>query len=190
MKNILEILKQFGIILPEDKLASFETMFAENYKTIADYNNQKAKLESSEDKVKTLTESLDKFKDVDPAALNQTIEDLRTQLTNKDTEFAQKMADRDFEDLLNRNITDFKGKSAKAIKAYLDIDTLKKSQNQEKDIKTVLEALSKAEDSAFLFGEAEPKPQGKLNIIGGINGNTQTTDYLDAVYKNNPYYKK
>lgn len=190
MKNILEILKQFGIILPEDKLASFETMFAENYKTIADYNNQKAKLESSEDKVKTLTESLDKFKDVDPAALNQTIEDLRTQLTNKDTEFAQKMADRDFEDLLNRNITDFKGKSAKAIKAYLDIDTLKKSQNQEKDIKTVLEALSKAEDSAFLFGEAEPKPKGKLNIIGGINGNTPPTDYLDAVYKNNPYYKK
>lgn len=190
MKDLFTLLSEIGIVIPEDKKEAFNKSFLENYKTINDYNKQKEKLDSSEEKVKTLTESLDKFKDVDPAALHQTIEDLRTQLSNKDAEVAQKLADRDFDDLLNASITNSKGKSSKAIKAYLDIDTLKKSKNQAEDIKTALEALQKAEDSAFLFEQVKPQPQGNFNPIGGISTPPTPSNYLDEQYKNNPYYKK
>mgnify|MGYP001016805806 FL=1 len=190
MKDFKEILKQAGITVTDEQLATVETEMKANYKPIADYNKQKEKLDASDEKVKTLTASLDKFKDVDPTALTQTIEDLKGQLSQKDVEFAQRLADRDFDDLLNSSITNSKGKSAKAIKAYLDIDTLKKSKNQAEDIKTALEALQKAEDSAFLFATEQPQPQGTFNPIGGISTPPAPSNYLDEQYKNNPYYKK
>lgn len=190
MKDFKEILKQAGLTVTDDQLATIETEMKANYKPIADYNKQKEKLDASDEKVKTLTASLDKFNDVDPTALTQTIEDLKGQLSQKDVEFAQRLADRDFDDLLNSSITNSKGKSAKAIKAYLDIDTLKKSKNQAEDIKTALEALQKAEDSAFLFATEQPQPQGTFNPIGGISTPPAPSNYLDEQYKNNPYYKK
>ena len=189
MKDFKEILKQAGITVTDDQLATIETEMKANYKPIADYNKQKEKLDASDEKVKTLTASLDKFKDVDPTALTQTIEDLKGQLTQKDAEFAQRLADRDFDDLINVNINTLKGKNAKAIKALLDVDTLKQSKNQAEDIKTALEALQKAEDSAFLFESTQPQPQGSFNPIGGISTPPAPSNYLDEQYKNNPFYK-
>lgn len=190
MKDFKEILKQAGLTVTDEQLATVETEMKANYKPIADYNKQKEKLDASDEKVKTLTASLDKFKDVDPAALTQTIENLKGQLTQKDAEFAKRLADRDFDDLLNASIANSKGKSAKAIKAYLDIDVLKKSKNQAEDIKTALEALQKADDSAFLFETVQPQAQGSFNPIGGISTPPVPSNYLDEQYKNNPYYKK
>lgn len=190
MKDFKEILKQAGLTVTDDQLATIETEMKANYKPIADYNKQKEKLDASDEKVKTLTASLDKFKDVDPTALTQTIEDLKGQLSQKDVEFAQRLADRDFDDLINVNINTLKGKNAKAIKALLDVDALKQSKNQAEDIKTALEALQKAEDSAFLFATEQPQPQGTFNPIGGISTPPASSNYLDEQYKNNPYYKK
>ena len=189
MKDFKEILKQAGLTVTDDQLATVETEMKANYKPIADYNKQKEKLDASDEKVKTLTASLDKFKDVDPTALTQTIEDLKGQLTQKDVEFAQRLADRDFDDLINTNINTLKGKNAKAIKALLDVDTLKQSKNQAEDIKTALEALQKAEDSAFLFETVQPQAQGTFNPIGGISTPPAPSNYLDEQYKNNPFYK-
>ena len=190
MKDFKEILKQAGLTVTDDQLATIETEMKANYKPIADYNKQKEKLDASDEKVKTLTASLDKFKDVDPTALTQTIEDLKGQLTQKDAEFAQRLADRDFDDLINTNINTLKGKNAKAIKALLDVDALKQSKNQAEDVKTALEALQKAEDSAFLFESVQPQVQGTFNPIGGISTPPVPSNYLDEQYKNNPYYKK
>ena len=95
----------------------------------------------------------------------------------------------DFDDLINVNINNLKGKNAKAIKALLDVDTLKKSKNQAEDIKTALEALQKADDSAFLFATEQPQPQGTFNPIGGISTPPAPSNYLDEQYKNNPFYK-
>ena len=190
MKDFKEILKQAGITVTDEQLATVETEMKANYKPIADYIKQKEKLDASDEKVKTLTASLDKFKDVDPTALTQTIEDLKGKLTQKDAEFAQRLADRDFDDLINTNINTLKGKNAKAIKALLDVDALKQSKNQAEDITTALEALQKADDSAFLFESTQPQPQGTFNPIGGISTPPTPSNYLDEQYKNNPYYKK
>lgn len=190
MKDFKEILKQAGITVTDEQLATVETEMKANYKPIADYNKQKEKLDASDEKVKTLTASLDKFKDVDPTALTQAIEDLKGKLTQKDAEFAQRLADRDFDDLINTNINTLKGKNAKAIKALLDVDALKQSKNQAEDIKTALEALQKADDSAFLFETVQPQAQGSFNPIGGISTPPVPSNYLDEQYKNNPYYKK
>ena len=125
-------------------------------------------LKVAQDKVTTTEEALKKFDGVDPAALNKQITDLQEDLKKRDAEHAAALADRDFNDLLKESITTAKGKNAKAITALLDIDTLKASKNQKEDIAAALKALTEAEDSKMLFGEAE-------TVVGGGNpiGNVQ-----------------
>ena len=80
MKNIENILKDAGLEVTAEQLAAIDKEVKENYKTVTDYEKQKDKLSAAEDKVKTLTESLDKFKDVDADKLNGEIADLKKQL--------------------------------------------------------------------------------------------------------------
>lgn len=160
MKNIFEIMKEYGLEVPEDKRKEFEKAVLENYKTVSDYEVQSEKLKTAEGKVTTLTENLDKFKDVNVDELNNTITGLKNDLAAKDKELTDKLAERDFNDLLKESIATAKGRNAKAIMALLDVDTLKSSKNQKEDVAAALKALTEAEDSKMLFGEAE-------TIIGG-----------------------
>lgn len=142
MKNIFEIMKEYELEVPEDKKKGFEKAVLENYKTVSDYETQAEKLKTAEGKVETLTESLEKFKDVNVDELNSTINTLKTDLANKDQELKDKLADRDFNDLLKDSISAAKGRNATAITACLDVDTLKASKNQKEDIAAALKALS------------------------------------------------
>lgn len=181
MKNIFEIMKEFGLEVEEDKKKDFEKAVLENYKTSADYDVQAEKLKTAEGKVTTLTESLDKFKDVNVDDLNATIETLKTDLANKDKELKDKIADRDFNDLLKESITSAHGKNAKAITALLDVDTLKASKNQKEDITAALKGLSEAEDSKMLFGTADPEVVGYGNPIGSVTKAGNQTGATDAM---------
>ena len=177
MKNIFEIMKEYGLEVPEEKKKDFEKAVLDNYKTVSDYEIQSEKLKTAEGKVTTLTGSLDKFKDVNVDELNSTIATLKTDLANKDQELKDKIADRDFNDLLKDSITSAKGRNAKAITALLDLETLKASKNQKEDIAAALKTLSEAEDSKMLFGEPEPTPAGEGNPIGTVTkGGSQNSD--------------
>lgn len=80
MKNIFAIMKEYGLEVQEDKRKEFEAAVLENYKTVSDYNNQKAKLDTANGKLKTsegtmeeLNKKLDEFKDVDVSVERCTI---------------------------------------------------------------------------------------------------------------------
>ena len=180
MKNIEEIIKEAGIEATAEQLTAITSAVKENYRTVADYDKQKEKLTASEDKVKTLTASLDKFKDVDPEALSAEIARLKDDIAKKDADFAQQLSDRDFEDLIKGAIADAKGKNTKAIRALLDIDTLKASKNQKDDIAAAIKELTEAEDSVMLFGSAEPDEPGavgKLDAIGKVGAGGAGGDF-------------
>ena len=177
MKNIFEIMKEYGFEVPEDKKKDFEKAVLENYKTMTDYDNQTKKLdaanktiEANDTAMKDLQTKLDGFKDVDVSGLNQRIKDLETEKANIQKDYDAKIADRDFDDLVKESIAAVKGKNPKAITALLDVDTLKASKNQKEDIAAALKALTEAEDSKMLFGEPEPKPTGTGNLIGQVRG--------------------
>lgn len=183
MKNIFEIMKEYGLEVPEEKKKDFEKTVLDNYKTVSDYEIQSEKLKITEGKVTTLTERLDKFKDVNVDELNTTIATLKTDLANKDQELKDKIADRDFNDLLKDSITSAKGRNAKAITALLDLETLKASKNQKEDITAALKTLAEAEDSKMLFGEPEPYVLGKGDPIGSVikTGNQDSDATMRAV---------
>ena len=181
MKNIEAILKDAGLEVTAEQLAAIDKEVKENYKTVTDYEKQKDKLSAAEDKVKTLTESLDKFKDVDADKLNGEIADLKKQLEEKDKTFASQIADRDFDDLVKDAIAEAKGRNPKAIKALLDVEALKASKNQKEDVAAALKKLAEAEDSKMLFGEDQPAPVGKVGAIGKVTGGTSGDAFLDSI---------
>lgn len=156
MKNIYEILSAFGIAVPDDKKAELDKEILQNYKTIADYNKQGDKLKLAEDKVQTAEAALKKFDGVDVATLQTEISNLKTDLGKKDTEYQQKIAEMEFDGLLSGVVSSAKGRNVKAIKAMLDMDTLKASKNQEADIKAALDSLQK--EHGYLFEAVQPPP--------------------------------
>lgn len=133
-----------------------------------DLENEKGKISTQADTIKSLKEDLDEFKDADVAGMRKKIEDLETDMQAKDAAHQKEIADRDFNDLLKEGIAASKGRNARAITALLDVETLKASKNQKEDIAAALKALTEAEDSKMLFGEADPKPIGPGRFIGEV----------------------
>lgn len=191
MKNIFEIMKEYGLEVPEDKKKDFEKAVLENYKTQTDYDNQTKKLDAANETIKAndiamkdLQTQLDGFKDVDVTGLNKRISDLEEEKKNIQKDYDSKIADRDFSDLVKESIAAAKGKNPKAIMALLDVNALKASRNQKEDIATALKTLTEAEDSKMLFGEPEPNPVGTGNLIGQVHKTTgQSTDTLKDALK-------
>ena len=166
MKNIFEIMKDYGLEVPEDKKKDFEKAVLENYKTAADYEKQTDKVTNLTEQLNETKEAMKKFEGVDPEDLKNQIADLNQKLTDKDTEYQTKLADRDFQDNVKGVIAKYKGKNEKAIMALLDVDTLKASKNQNEDLEKAVKALTEADDSKMLFGEAEAQVTGRGNPIG------------------------
>ena len=182
MKNIFDIMKEFGIEVPEDHKKDFEKAVLENYKTMADYDKQTEKLNKANDTIKAsdtamkdLQTKLDEYKDVDVSALNQRITDLETEKGNIESDYQKKLAERDFNDLIKEGIAAAHGKNVKAITALLDTETLMQSKNQKEDIAAAIKTLTEAEDSKMLFGDAI-EIAGKGNPIGDIGGGKLTLE--------------
>ena len=180
MKNIFEIMKEYGLEVADDKKKNFEKLVLDNYKTVSDYETQAEKLKTAEGKVTTLTENLDKFKDVNVDELNNTIITLKADLENKDKELKDKLADRDFNDLLRESIAGANGKNAKAITALLDVENLKTSKNQKDDIADALKKLFGEQEEVISSGS----PIGTVTKPGGGLSGVEA-----EFYKRNPELK-
>lgn len=167
MKNIYEILKEFGLEVPEGKKAEFDKAWKENYRTKAEYDNATSKRDEYRTSLETVNEKLKEFEGVDVADLKGQITKLQDDLKAKDDAYAAKEAERIFTDTLKEAIKTAGGKNEKAVMALLDVETLKKSRDQSSDIKKALDAAK--ESDAYLFGAGEPinNPVGPTNNPAG-----------------------
>lgn len=116
----------------------------------------RAENEGLRTQLQTAKDGLKAFEGVDVKDLQGQITRLQQELADKDTAHQAELANMAFDRTLEGAITAAKGKSVKAIRALLDVDTLRASKNQEADIKTALEGLQK--DSGYLFDTGNPTP--------------------------------
>lgn len=142
MKNITDILTGFGIQIPEDKQADFEKEFADNYKTIADYQKQHDKLVQAQESLQTAQSGLKAFEGVDVADLKGQITTLQTKLAEQADGFA-------FDSALDDAIRTAKGRDVKAIRGMLDVEALRRSKDRTSDIQAAVAALVKEKEWAF-----------------------------------------
>lgn len=164
MKNIHEILKEFGLEVPADKKADFDKAWKENYRTKSEYDNAVTQRDNYKTSLDDVNTRLKEFEGVDVKDLQGQITKLQGDLQAKDAEYAAKEAERQFHDSVKEAIRAAGGRNEKAVMAMLDMDTLKESKNQSEDIKKALEDVKKSD--GYLFGAKEPIN----NPVGGTGG--------------------
>lgn len=135
----------------------------------AELEQVKTELEQTKTQLQEANTTIDGFKDYDQ--VKSQVEEYKNKYEQSKNEYETKIADMQFSTSLESAITAAGGRNVKAVKALLDIETLKASKNQSEDIKKALEA---AKDSdSYLFGTDEPflNPVGPTGGVGGGRDN-------------------
>jgi hypothetical protein len=115
-------------------------------------------------------EKLKGFDNVDVKELQGKITTLTNDLTTTKSTYESQIADMQFSTTLEGKISALKPRNVKAVMAMIDVDSLKKSKNQDSDISAALEAVKK--DNGYLFEESKATPRV-------VTGNQTTTDNTD-----------
>lgn len=157
MKNIIEICKDFGFEVPADKHADFLKAVAAEYKTNAEHGKVADKLAAATKRAETAEEVLKGFEGKDFEAITKERDEWKRKHDEAVAEHQRQEEEREFSSALETAISEAKGKNAKAIMALLDMDKLRGSRNQEKDIKAALDALRT--ESGYLFEDNGGRPQ-------------------------------
>lgn len=183
MKNIMDICKDFGIEIPADKHAEFNKAVAENYKTIAEHekkvNRMADDLAAEKKRADDAVETLKGFEGKDFDAITRERDEWKTKHDNAVAAHQKEQEEREFNEMLSSAISETKGKNTKAITALLDMDALRKSKNQEKDIKAALEGVKK--DNEYLF-DTTGSPPARFDDPGN-KGNPTGTITRDDIMK-------
>ena len=186
MKNIIEICMDFGIEIPADKRAEFNKVVAENYKTVAEHekkvNRLTDDLAAEKKRADEAVETLKGFEGKDFDAITRERDEWQRKHKELEESHKREAEEREFNSILETAITDAKGKNAKAIMALLDMDKLRSSRNQEKDIKADLDKLRA--ESGYLFDDNGGAPA--FTAPGGKGGNDGTTTVKDIMAIKDP----
>ena len=172
MKNIHTILSEMGITIPEDKKAEFDKVVAENYKTYAEHekkvNRLTEDLEAEKKRADEAVETLKGFEGKDFDAITKDRDEWKRKHDEAVASHKKEQEDREFNENLSSAISAYKGKNEKAIMALMDVEKLRSSRNQEKDINAALNTLRT--ESSYLFEDNGGTPQ----IVSKNNGGNTT----------------
>ena len=183
MKNIIEICKDFGLEIPAEKHAEFNKAVAENYKTVNEFEKKVTRLtEDLAAEKKRADEAIDTlkgFEGKDFDAITKDRDNWQRKYNEQEEKHRKEQEDREFNELLSSAISESKGKNSKAISALLDLDALRNSKNQDKDIKAALEGIKK--DNEYLF-DSVSAPPARFDDSGN-KGNPAGTITRDDIMK-------
>lgn len=106
----------------------------------------------------------------DSEALQKQITELQEANSKTTKDYEAKIKQMQIDNAVDKAITERNGKNATAIKALLDLKDAKLNEDGTvKGLAEQLEALTKAEDSSFLFGSNVPEVKGMVPGNGGSN---------------------
>lgn len=167
MKNILEILSELGITVPEDKQAELNKAVAKNYKTIVEHENKISKLTEERD---TAVETLKGFEGKDFDAITRERDEWKRKHDENQQKYQQEQEEREYNADLEAAATAAKCRDLKALTAHLDHEVLRKSRNRKADMEAAINA--QRTERGYLFednggGAYFTAPGGNKGGTGG-----------------------
>ncbi len=171
MKKIYEILSGIGLTVTDEQKKDFEKNFKEAYTSKADFDRLTAESDNYKSQLETAQTALQKFDGIDVDNLKNEIQKLTADLQKKENEYQTKLADMEFNNSLDNAITASGARNLKAVRALLDVDTLKASKNRDADIKNAIAAVKSENDYMFT---AEHKPFAPVNPVDVGSGKKMT----------------
>ena len=164
-EQISEVFKLNGIAVNNAKsdLTTKETELADTKKLLEDANKE-----------------IEGFKELNIEEIQKRADEYKIKFEDAEIKAKEELERVKFEHELEGAIRDSKAKNITAVKALLDIENLKGSNNRLEDIKQALEQ-TKA-DNDFLFGETTPIVKGKQpNNTGGAQPPTGKRQELETI---------
>lgn len=121
--DIFEMLKEAGVEIPADKKDAFNKEFRKTYKSDGEIKKVMEKLEQEigdwKQKAESAEEILKKFEGIDPAEIQKELENYKQKAADAEKEYAEKIAQRDFEDALKAEMENYKFTSEAAKKSVM-----------------------------------------------------------------------
>ena len=130
MKKIYEILSGIGLTVTDEQKKDFEKNFKEAYTPKTDFDRLTAESDNYKSQLETAQTALQKFDGIDVDNLKSEIQKLTDDLQKKENEYQTKLADMEFNNSLDNAITASGARNLKAVRALLDVETLKGSKNR------------------------------------------------------------
>lgn len=150
-----------------------DSIIDENGKDIENAKSEvttvKSELEQVRTQLKEANITIEGFKDYDQ--VKSQVEEYKTKYEKSTLEYESRIADMQLSSSIDTVINSLGGRNIKAIKALLDIESLKKSKNRDADIKSAIETCQK--ENSYLFGSDEPI-NNPVSSTGSNNGGTNT----------------
>lgn len=153
-REFLQNLKVEGVPLPKEIV---DAIMGENGKDIEATKGNYADYEALKTELSQANDTIAQLQALDAEGLRQAARDWEEKYNTAVETHSAELSELRFSHTLDKAISKAKGRSAKAITALLDLETLKNSQDPEEDIAKALESLK--EESAYLFHpEITPPP--------------------------------
>lgn len=186
MQNIVAILNELGIDVPEDKQAELNRRTAENYITKAEYDKKISRAEAERDdwkmKAENAQSTLKNFDGIDPDKIQSEIEGYKQKSAELEADFNRKIYERDFSDALKSEIDGIKFTSEaakKAVTAEVKDAGLTLKDGRILGFHDLINQIKERDSSAFADSDAEKAKASaaKFTVPTGLQANgTMTKD--------------
>jgi len=154
MKNVVTILRELGIEIPEDKEQEITRGVAENYVTKAEHEKKITRIEAERDNFKTqnddLTKSLKAFEGVNPEELKAQVADAVKKAAEAEKKANDELARRDRNDMIDKAL-----ESVGFTSSYAKKDIVSRLKN-ENDIRVKDGQLIGLDDYLNIYRKSDP----------------------------------
>lgn len=166
--DIFEMLKEAGVEIPADKKDAFNKEFRKTYKSEGEIKKVTEKLEQEigdwKQKAESAEETLQKFEGIDPAEIRKELEEYKQRAADAEKEYADKIAQRDFEDALRTEMENYKFTSEAAKRSVMaDIREagLKLKDGKILGLSDLIGQMKEKDATAFVDEQQEKLENGK-----------------------------
>lgn len=166
--DIFEMLKEAGVEIPADKKDAFNKEFRKTYKSEGEIKKVTEKLEQEigdwKQKAESAEETLKSFEGIDPDKIQSEIAEWKKRAEDAEKDYADKIAQRDFEDALRTEMENYKFTSEAAKRSVMaDIREagLKLKDGKILGLSDLLGQLKEKDASAFVDEQQEKLENGK-----------------------------
>lgn len=170
-----EFLKELGLTDEQiDKIMAENGKDIEKYKALAE--TKEAELKQIKQQLEEANAQIEKFKDMDIESIKAAAEDYKQKYEKAKEEAQKEIEQIKFNYAIEKALTDAKARNIKAVKALLDLDNLKLTDEK---ILGLDEQLAKIkEENSFLFESDDKKELPKFIRPGGGDSNPPKVEDL------------
>lgn len=183
MKNIIEILKALGIEVTEENVATITREVAENYRTMAEHDKMKSKLNDALTKLEVAQETLKSFDGIDTDKISGELESYKAKVTELEETHKKELYTRDFEDVLSKSIEKYKFSSELAKEAIINkikSEDLKLTDGRILGLDDYVSMIKEKDSTAFVDEKTDEMEKSKAKYSDPLNKQKDGVKYTTA----------